>query len=140
MTSAGTLQIRDRGGRLVPFEADWLSRALFATTEALGNPDAFLARELADQIAASLAAELDGEPEALTAMCLDRLRRALETTGLRGLVHLNVPSAPAWASDPAVGPLFAGFAGGPPADRLRAVAEALFDGLTAAGAADPRLV
>src|SRR6266568_2000094 len=62
MTAAASLQIRDRDGRLVPFEADWLSRALFATTEAFGSPDAFLARELADQIAASLAAELDEPP------------------------------------------------------------------------------
>src|SRR5437879_2255814 len=62
MTGAGPLQVRDRDGLLVPFEADWLSRALFATTEALGNPDAFLARELADQIAASLAVELDEPP------------------------------------------------------------------------------
>src|SRR5262245_15688456 len=62
MTGTAPLQVRDRNGRLVPFEADWLSRALFAATEALGPADAFLARGLADQIAASLAAEFDSPP------------------------------------------------------------------------------
>ena len=37
-----------RDGRLVPFEPDKISRALFATSESLGRPDAFLARELAE--------------------------------------------------------------------------------------------
>src|SRR5262245_56694108 len=250
----GPLQVRDRDGQVVPFEADWLSRALFAATEALGSPDAFLARELADQIAAALAAEfdepptlselqdqvtkyvrelghpalalryqqgttldaggdvepepfprdvvslardglllltgdkplqlagsvlsigldpsqadlglataiaqahrhtggwlaldgpeyalaaLDGPVEKLAAKCLDSLRHSLQTTGLRGLVHLNIATAPAWASDPGVGPLFAGFAGRPPAERVHAMADALLDRLTAEDAADPRLV
>jgi ATP cone domain len=42
--------VRKRDGRLVPFEADRISRALFAATESLGQPDAFLARELTDGI------------------------------------------------------------------------------------------
>ncbi|HXG08836.1 MAG TPA: ATP cone domain-containing protein [Gemmataceae bacterium] len=49
-----------RDGRLVPFEADKISRALFAATESLGRPDAFLARELTDGVVHFLAAELDG--------------------------------------------------------------------------------
>jgi hypothetical protein len=248
------LLVREHDGRLAPLEPDRISRTLFSATEALGRPDAFLARELADHIAASLAAEfdepptldelqdqvtkyvrelghpalalryqqgtafhasddiepepfprdvvslardglllltgdkplqlaglvlsagldpsrpdlglsaaigqahrhtggwlaldgpehalaaLDGNVEALTARCLDALRRSLETSGLRGLVHLNIPTAPAWASHPDVGPLFASFAGRPPAERIRAVADALLDGLTADGAADPRLI
>src|SRR5205823_1043448 len=39
-----------RDGRLVPFEPDRISQALFAASEALGRPDAFLARELADGV------------------------------------------------------------------------------------------
>jgi hypothetical protein len=50
-----------RDGRMVPFEADRISRALFAATEELGKPDAFLARELADGAAHFLAAECEGQ-------------------------------------------------------------------------------
>ncbi|HZT80156.1 MAG TPA: ATP cone domain-containing protein [Gemmataceae bacterium] len=53
--------VRERDGSLVPFEPDRLSRSLFAATEALGRPDAFLARELADGVLHFLAAELEGE-------------------------------------------------------------------------------
>jgi hypothetical protein len=49
-----------RDGRLVPFEADKISRSLFAATESLGRPDAFLARELTDSILHFLAADGDG--------------------------------------------------------------------------------
>ena len=50
-----------RDGRMVPFDADRISRALFAATEELGRPDAFLARELADGAAHFLAAECEGQ-------------------------------------------------------------------------------
>src|SRR2546421_5670705 len=49
--------VHKRDGGLVPFEADKISRALFAATETLGHPDAFLARELTDSILHFLAAE-----------------------------------------------------------------------------------
>jgi hypothetical protein len=49
---------RDR--RLVPFEADKICRSLFAATEAMGKPDAFLARELTDGILHFLTAEAGG--------------------------------------------------------------------------------
>jgi hypothetical protein len=52
--------VTKRDGRLVPFEADKISRALFAATETLGRPDAFLARELTDGIVHFLVAEADG--------------------------------------------------------------------------------
>jgi hypothetical protein len=55
--AAGPMWVSKRDGRQVPFEADKISRALFATTEALGRPDAFLARELADGVVHFLAAE-----------------------------------------------------------------------------------
>src|SRR2546425_937528 len=51
--------VRKRDGRVVPFEADRLSRALFAATETAGRADAFLARELADVVVHFLADELD---------------------------------------------------------------------------------
>jgi hypothetical protein len=54
--------IYKRDGRLVPFEADRISRALFAATETLGQPDAFLARELTDSIVHFLAAEAESTP------------------------------------------------------------------------------
>jgi hypothetical protein len=52
--------IHKRDGRLVPFDADKLSRSLFAATESLGQPDPFLARELADSIIHFLADEAVG--------------------------------------------------------------------------------
>src|SRR5438270_4244131 len=53
--------VSKRDGRLVPFEADKISRALFAAAEGLGRPDAFLARELADGVVHFLAAESEGK-------------------------------------------------------------------------------
>ncbi len=52
--------VRKRDGRLVPFEADRISRALFAAAEDCGRPDAFLARELADVVLHFLSDEADG--------------------------------------------------------------------------------
>jgi hypothetical protein len=52
--------VHKRDGRLVPFEADKISRALFAATEDLGRPDAFLARELTDGVVHFLSAETEG--------------------------------------------------------------------------------
>jgi hypothetical protein len=49
-----------RDGRQAPFEADKISRALFAASEALGRPDAFLARELTDGVVHFLAEESAG--------------------------------------------------------------------------------
>src|SRR6266404_5405795 len=52
--------VHKRDGQIVPFEADKISRALFAVTEALGRPDAFLARELADGVVHFLTEENSG--------------------------------------------------------------------------------
>jgi hypothetical protein len=49
--------VRKRDGSLVPFEPDKISRALFAASESLGRPDAFLARELTDGVVHFLATE-----------------------------------------------------------------------------------
>jgi hypothetical protein len=48
-----------RDGRLVPFEADKISRSLFAASESLGQPNAFLARELTDGIVHFLGADAE---------------------------------------------------------------------------------
>jgi hypothetical protein len=53
--------IRKRDGRVVPFEPEKLARSLFAATEALGAPDAFLARELADGVVHFLSTEIDSD-------------------------------------------------------------------------------
>jgi hypothetical protein len=51
--------IYKRDGSLAPFEADKISRSLFAATESLGSPNAFLARELADSVLHFLRGEAD---------------------------------------------------------------------------------
>src|SRR5262249_35316558 len=51
--------VRKRDGTIVAFEPDKISRALFAVSESLGRPGAFLARELTDGVVHFLAAELD---------------------------------------------------------------------------------
>jgi hypothetical protein len=52
--------VKKRDGRLVPFEADKISRALFAAAESLGRPDPFLARELTDGIVHFLVSDVEG--------------------------------------------------------------------------------
>ncbi len=54
--------VRKRDGRLVPFDTDKITQALFAATEAIGRPDAFLVRELTDSVLYFLAQENFGHP------------------------------------------------------------------------------
>jgi hypothetical protein len=49
-----------RDGRLVPFDPDKISQALFAATESLGRPNAFLARELTEGVLHFLTGGLEG--------------------------------------------------------------------------------
>src|SRR5207253_183046 len=58
--------VRKRDGRTVPFEADRISRALFAAGEHCGQPDAFKARELADAVVHFLANEADDKVSTTT--------------------------------------------------------------------------
>src|SRR5947209_16144281 len=53
--------VQKRDGRLVAFESDKISRSLFAAGEAIGRPDAFLARELTDGVLHFLAVEHHGQ-------------------------------------------------------------------------------
>jgi hypothetical protein len=52
--------VHKRDGQLVPFDADKISRSLFAAGESLSRPDAFLARELADGVVHFLTLESEG--------------------------------------------------------------------------------
>src|SRR5437868_10960681 len=52
--------VRKRDGRLVPFDADRISRSVFAAGESVGQSDPFLARELADVAVHFLADESEG--------------------------------------------------------------------------------
>jgi hypothetical protein len=51
----------NRDGLVVPFDANRISQSLFAASELLGSPDAFLARELADSVVHFLAQESAGQ-------------------------------------------------------------------------------
>jgi hypothetical protein len=53
--------VRSAEGRLEPFDAGRLCRALYAAAEASGRPDPFLARELAEGVLHFLAVECEGE-------------------------------------------------------------------------------
>lgn len=60
MINAAPEWVYKRDGRLVPFESDKISRALFAAGESLGQADAFTARELTDGVLHFLGPEADG--------------------------------------------------------------------------------
>jgi hypothetical protein len=110
--------IHKRDGRLVPFEADKISRGLFAATETIGRPDAFLARELTDSVLHFLTNESDssvpttpqvgelvvkivrelGQPTLAQAFVeFDRQRRRAAGAGAQRVV----PNAPALGGLPA---------------------------------------
>jgi hypothetical protein len=55
-------QVRKRDGTIVPFDADRISRGLFAAGESVGRRDALLARDLADGAVHFLAQENNGIP------------------------------------------------------------------------------
>src|SRR4051812_2626833 len=69
-----------RDGRLVPFEPDRISRALFAATEGLRRPNAFLARELADAVLHFLTADMDG-PAPTTAQIAELVVKVVRELG-----------------------------------------------------------
>ncbi len=79
--------VRKRDGRLVPFDGDRICQALFAATERLGRPDAFLARELTDGILYFLAREDIG-----TAAPADRVAETVAKV-VRELRHPDVAHA-----------------------------------------------
>jgi hypothetical protein len=79
-------QVRKRDGRVVPFDAGKISQALFAATEALGRPDAFLARELTDGVLHFLAAEND-EQTLTTAQIAETVTKTVRELGQPALAE-----------------------------------------------------
>jgi hypothetical protein len=78
--------VHKRDGRLVPFEADKISRALFAAAEGLGRADAFLARELADAVVHFLTAEGEG-PTPTTAQVAELTAKVVRELGQPALAE-----------------------------------------------------
>jgi hypothetical protein len=99
--------VRTRDGRLVPFEADTICQDLFAATERLGRPDAFLARELTDGILHFLAAEAAGTPPT-TAQIAELVVKVVRELGqpalARALEENGEPKAPSRREEPAPDP------------------------------------
>jgi hypothetical protein len=72
--------VRKQDGRLVPFEADKISRDLFAAGESLGKPDAFLSRELTDSVLHFLDAEV-ADPIPSTGQIADLVVKVVRELG-----------------------------------------------------------
>lgn len=75
-----------RDGRLVPFEADKITQALFAASEQLGRPDAFLARELTDGALHFLGQEI-GQETPTTAQLADLVTKIVRELGQPALAQ-----------------------------------------------------
>src|SRR5438477_12944923 len=91
-----TAWVRKRDGSRVPFDADQISQALFAATETLGRPDAFLARELTDGALHFLAVESDDDTitTAQIAELVGKTVRELGQAALAEAFAARAPSAP----------------------------------------------
>jgi hypothetical protein len=75
-----------RDGRQVPFEADKISRSLFAASEAQGHPDPFLARELTDSVLHFIRHEF-GEQTRTTPAIADLVAKVVRELGHPGLAR-----------------------------------------------------
>src|SRR6516225_7469614 len=73
-----------RDGRLVPFESDRITQALFAASESAGTPDAFLARELTDGVLHFLEREVAGNVPT-TAQVAELIVKVVRELGQPGL-------------------------------------------------------
>lgn len=90
--------VTKRDGRVEPFDADEICQSLFAATEALGAPNAFLARELTDAVMHFLAADPGDTPPA-TAQLADRIVRVVRELGQPALAQAFARRAPAVPPD-----------------------------------------
>ena len=77
--------IYKRDGRLVPFEPDNISQSLFAAAESLGQPNAFLARELTEGVLHFLAQEEGATPT--TALLSELVVKVVRELGQPGLAQ-----------------------------------------------------
>jgi hypothetical protein len=73
-------------GRLEPFDADKICQSLFAASEALGAPNAFLARELTDAVVHFLAAE-PAEPAPSTGQISEQVVKVVRELGQPALAQ-----------------------------------------------------
>jgi hypothetical protein len=111
--------VSKRDGRLVPFEADRISRSLFAATETLGRPDAFLARELADGVVHFLAADGEDTPPT-TAQIAETVVKVVRELGQPALAEAYAARAShRRRRDPATANAAGDHAGSPPEVILR---------------------
>jgi hypothetical protein len=78
--------VSKRDGRLEPFDADKISRSLFAATESLGRPNAFLARELTDGVVHFLKAEFENAIPT-TAQVTELVAKVVRELGQPALAH-----------------------------------------------------
>jgi len=92
--------VRKRDGSRVPFDADKISQALFAATETLGRPDAFLARELTDGVLHFVAVEKD-EDTLTTAQIAEIVGKTVRELGQPALAEAfaSFAAAPRIAKD-----------------------------------------
>ncbi len=79
--------VRKRDSRLVPFEPDKISASLYAASEELGQPSAFLARELTDGVLHFLAAEVGAEPPTTTQVA-EVIAKVVRELGQPELAHV----------------------------------------------------
>jgi hypothetical protein len=73
-------------GRLVPFDTDAICRDLFVATESLGQPDAFLARELTDSVLHFLSVETEANTPT-TAQIVEVAVKVVRELGYPKLAH-----------------------------------------------------
>jgi hypothetical protein len=78
--------VQKRDGRLVPFDPDKISQALFAAGESLGRPDPFLAHELTESVLHFLAAEAP-EQTPTTAQIADLVIKVVRELGQPALAR-----------------------------------------------------
>src|SRR5262245_21049617 len=77
-----------RDGRLVPFEADRISQALFAAGEALGEPDAFLAHELTQGVLHFLGQEFAACDTPATSQIAEHVAKVVRELGQPALAQV----------------------------------------------------
>src|SRR5439155_8588056 len=92
--------VHKRDGRLVPFDAAKISQSLFAATETLGRPDAFLARELTDGVLHFLAKEIE-DPVPTTSQVAEMVVKIVRELGQPALAQAYAEHAPRLVEKPA---------------------------------------
>lgn len=95
MTPSLPAWVEKRDGRREAFDADKISQSIFAATEAVGEPNAFLARELADGVLHFLEQDVGIEtmPAKHIAELVEKVVRELGQPALAQAYSLRQPSA-----------------------------------------------